>query len=93
MKFAHDFDASLRKEEYPQEWLDSAISYRQLKKCIKKVQKELQELGLDPHILEQLWQNVNNNDRNVTIRASSEEPRSRPYHYYISSKPASYQTP
>lgn len=92
MKFAHDFDASLRKEEYPQEWLDSAISYRQLKKCIKKVQKELQELGLDPHILEQLWQNVNNNDRNVTIRASSKEPRSRPYHYYISSKPASYQT-
>ena len=90
MKFAHDFDASLRKEEYPQEWLDSAISYRQLKKCIKKVQRELQELGLDPHMLEQLWQNVNNSDRNVTIRASPEEPRSRPYHYCISSKPASF---
>ncbi|KAF7504113.1 hypothetical protein GJ744_002682 [Endocarpon pusillum] len=85
MKFAHDFDASLRKEEYPPEWLDSAISYRQLKKCIKKVQKELQELGLDPHILEQLWQNVNNNDRNITTRASPEEPRSRPYHYSVSS--------
>jgi E3 ubiquitin-protein ligase BAH len=78
MKFAHDFDASLKREEYPQEWLDSAISYRQLKKCIKKVQRELHGLGLDPVILEQLWQNINDN---------GSESASRPYTYFISSEP------
>ena len=90
MKFAHEFDASLKKEEYPQEWLDSAISYRQLKKCIRKVQEELQGLGLDPYMLEQLWQNVNTDARLVTVGASAEEPGSRPYYYCVSSKPASY---
>ncbi len=86
MKFAHDFDASLKREEYPQEWLDSAISYRQLKKCIKRVQQELQGLGLDPQILEQLWQHINNNDREVVLSAEADESASRPYHYCISSK-------
>lgn len=79
MKFAHDFDVSLKKGEYPQEWLDSAISYRQLKKCIKKVQRELQGLGLGPEILEQLWQNINTNH---------DENTSRPFVYrVIPSKP------
>jgi E3 ubiquitin-protein ligase BAH len=58
MKFSHTFEAALRKEEYPQEWLDFAISYRQLKKCIKKVQGELQDLGLDPATVQRLWQHV-----------------------------------
>ena len=31
-----------------------AIPYGQLKKCLKKVQKELQELGLDPDTLRAL---------------------------------------
>lgn len=74
MKFAHDFDESLKAEEYPQKWLDSAISYRQLKRCIKKVERELQGLGLDPQILQQLWQNISN------------ESTAKPYCYCISSK-------
>ena len=39
---------------YPTRWLDSAIPYSQLKKCLKKVQRELRELGLDPETLQQL---------------------------------------
>lgn len=58
MKFAHDFIEALKKEEYPQQWVQSALSYRQLKKCIKKVQKELGALGLDPCTLNLLWQSI-----------------------------------
>ena len=55
MKFAREFQTTLEKGEYPQQWLDSAISYRKLKKCIKKVQLELQSLGLDREALEAIW--------------------------------------
>ena len=58
MKFSHTFEAALRKEEYPPEWVSSAVSYRQLKKCIKIVQNELQGLGLGPATLQRLWQHV-----------------------------------
>jgi E3 ubiquitin-protein ligase BAH len=85
MKFAHEFVASLKKEEYPQGWLDSAISYRKLKKCIKKVQRELRGLGLDPQILEQLWQNINNHASVGALGEGSDESASKPYSYRISS--------
>src|SRR5436305_10759289 len=58
MKFSHTFEAALRKDEYPQGWLDSAISYRQLKKCIKRVQDELKSLCLDPETVRRLWQHI-----------------------------------
>ena len=58
MKFAHDFSDALERGEYPPQWLDSAISYRRLKKCIKKVQQELSALGLDADTLNGLWQTV-----------------------------------
>lgn len=57
MKFGHEFAASLQKGEYPQEWVDSAVSYRRLKKCIKKVKKELDSFGLSEEMLNDLWQN------------------------------------
>lgn len=55
MKFAHDYVQTLDDERYPPEWVRSAISYRQLKKCIKKVRNELLALGLRPDILNLLW--------------------------------------
>src|SRR6266516_3284562 len=58
MKFSHTFQSALREDEYPQEWLDFAISYRQLKKCIKRVQDELKSLGLDPATVHRLWQHI-----------------------------------
>lgn len=50
MKFAHSFSQAL-EEDFPADWQAAAIRYRQLKKCIKKVQKELSELGLTAEIL------------------------------------------
>ncbi|KAI9670110.1 MAG: hypothetical protein M1829_004838 [Trizodia sp. TS-e1964] len=54
MKFAHEFQAVLKAENFPVDWVDSAISYGQLKKCIKRVKQELAQLGLQPHILNHL---------------------------------------
>ncbi|KAK5454228.1 hypothetical protein LTS15_006228 [Exophiala xenobiotica] len=58
MKFGQGFEAALSRDEYPPEWIDSAISYKKLKKCIKRVQQELASLGLDKETLDALWQHV-----------------------------------
>ncbi|KAH9904602.1 SPX domain-containing protein [Xylariomycetidae sp. FL2044] len=54
MKFAQEFKKSLQREGFPQRWVDSAIPYGQLKKCLKKVCTELESLGLDKDTLAQL---------------------------------------
>ncbi|KAK7529979.1 RING-14 protein-like protein [Phyllosticta citribraziliensis] len=54
MKFAHAFQERLQNDGYPPEWVTAAISYRQLKKCIKKVERELDRLGLDVETLGQV---------------------------------------
>ncbi|KAI2464495.1 SPX domain-containing protein [Annulohypoxylon bovei var. microspora] len=54
MKFAQEFRKSLQQEGFPQRWVNSAVPYGQLKKCLKKVTNELQELGLDKDTLAQL---------------------------------------
>jgi len=54
MKFAREFRESLEKEGYPAQWVQSAVPYGQLKKCIKKVRRELASLGLDPQTLSEL---------------------------------------
>jgi E3 ubiquitin-protein ligase BAH len=52
MKFARSFDKALKEAgEFPPTWINAAISYRQLKKCIKDVQRELLEIGLDNETL------------------------------------------
>lgn len=56
MKFGQEYAAALAREEFPQHWLDSAIEYKQLKKCIKKVQRELESIGLDAPTIEKLAQ-------------------------------------
>ena len=73
MKFGHDFEASLDKGEFPKEWLDSAISYKQLKKCIKKVQKELGSLGLDSQTLNALWKASNGEEESLSPGNSSSD--------------------
>ncbi|KJZ70400.1 hypothetical protein HIM_10204 [Hirsutella minnesotensis 3608] len=54
MKFAHDFKDTLASQGFPPHWVRQAIPYGQLKKCLKKVQRELQDLGLDPDTLRAL---------------------------------------
>ncbi len=51
MKFAHEFKEALQRDGFPAHWVESAIPYGQLKKCIKKVAKELQGFGLDSQTL------------------------------------------
>ncbi|KAK5057771.1 hypothetical protein LTR84_011772 [Exophiala bonariae] len=70
MKFGQDFQAALARDEYPQQWIDSAISYKKLKKCIKRVQEELQSLGLDKGILDELWQHVDIGPNNGEVSAA-----------------------
>ena len=55
MKFGRLFEAALKGEDYPKHWVETAISYKQLKKCIKNVQKELSDLGFGPEMVERLW--------------------------------------
>ena len=78
MKFAHAFTEQLQGNEYPSEWLDAAIRYRQLKKCIKKVQRELAELGLTADMLKMLAKekNVGNEDAAIASSCIPEEPLS-----------------
>ncbi|THY13720.1 hypothetical protein D6D02_04611 [Aureobasidium pullulans] len=52
MKYGHEYAQLLASEGFPEEWISSAISYRLLKKAIKKVQQELSALGLDASTLQ-----------------------------------------
>ncbi|KJK84138.1 hypothetical protein H634G_00501 [Metarhizium anisopliae BRIP 53293] len=54
MKFARDFKETLANQDFPPHWVTRAIPYGQLKKCLKKVQRELRDLGLDPETLRAL---------------------------------------
>ncbi|KAI1362364.1 RING-14 protein [Xylaria arbuscula] len=54
MKFAQEFRKALQREAFPRRWVDCAIPYGQLKKCLKKVIKELEEIGLDKETLTHL---------------------------------------
>ncbi|CAN8104964.1 unnamed protein product [Discula destructiva] len=54
MKFAHEFKETLEREDFPDHWRAAAIPYSQLKKCLKKVQRELESLGLDRRTLQHL---------------------------------------
>src|ERR1700750_3206358 len=58
MKYARQFQTYLSNDGYPPEWVDSAISYASLKKCIKRVQRELATIGLDVETLQQLLSSV-----------------------------------
>lgn len=58
MKYAREFKEHLLTEGFPPHWIDSAISYSQLKKCINRVQQELASIGLDAQTLQRLLQTV-----------------------------------
>jgi len=56
MKFGHEYQTALANEGFPPEWVESAIEYKHLKKVIKKVHRELERLGLNGRMLENLRQ-------------------------------------
>ncbi|KAI1204169.1 SPX domain-containing protein [Annulohypoxylon truncatum] len=73
MKFAQEFRKSLQQEGFPQRWVSSAVPYGQLKKCLKKVTNELQELGLDKDTLAQLAN-------------TQKDPSTVAFHYHLDGK-------
>nr|POF14234.1 putative ring finger protein c6b12.07c [Quercus suber] len=62
MKFGHEYEQQLTSQGFPEQWLGSAIDYKYLKKCIKRVHRELEEIGLDPQTLDHLtaWDGESN---------------------------------
>ncbi|KAI9712357.1 MAG: hypothetical protein M1820_001570 [Bogoriella megaspora] len=56
MKFGKEYQEALAQGGFPAHWVYSAISYGQLKKCIKKVRAELLDIGLDANTLNHLLQ-------------------------------------
>lgn len=60
MKFGQEYQRFFANEHFSAEWKDSAIDYKHLKKCIKKVRSELQSIGLDAETIGQLseWVDV-----------------------------------
>ncbi|KAJ4300752.1 hypothetical protein N0V90_002840 [Kalmusia sp. IMI 367209] len=79
MKFGQLFKETLRNEGFPPEWIESAISYSQLKKCINRLSSELSELGLDPETLGKLLKHVE--DYNASVGQSDDEDR--PFEYIL----------
>jgi E3 ubiquitin-protein ligase BAH len=78
MKFGQAFKQSLRNEGFPPEWVDSAISYSQLKKCINRLTDELRQVGLDPETLSKLLKHVE--DFNASADQDDED---RPFSYIL----------
>jgi uncharacterized coiled-coil DUF342 family protein len=79
MKFGHVFKETLKNEGFPADWVDSAISYSQLKKCINRLTNELAQLGLDPQTLKKLLKQVE--DYNAGNRDDD-----RPLEYLLSAE-------
>jgi hypothetical protein len=89
MKFGHVFKQCLRNEGFPPEWVDSAISYSQLKKVINRLTDELQQVGLDPQTLSKLLKHVE--DYNAS--AGQEGDMDRPFEYILNGDGAKTTSP
>ncbi|KAK6456828.1 SPX domain-containing protein [Scheffersomyces xylosifermentans] len=59
MKFAKVLEQTLLEEDIPEEWMEAAIQYKALKKCINKVVNELKFLGLEKNTLKLLFEDSN----------------------------------
>lgn len=80
MKFGRVFKECLRNEGFPSEWVESAISYSQLKKCINRLTDELSQVGLDPATLEKLLKHV----EDYNAAAGHDVDQDRPFEYILS---------
>ena len=82
MKFGRVFKQSLRDEGFPPEWVESAISYSQLKKCINRLTSELEQVGLNPATLSRLLKHVE--DYNAAAHhTDDDDDDERPFEYIL----------
>lgn len=56
MKFAKLYQQTVEDEGIPQDWVESGIQYKALKKCINRVVEELKQVGLERETLHALLQ-------------------------------------
>lgn len=61
MKFAKEMEQTLSEEVLPDDWIEAAIQYKALKKCINKVVNELEFLGLEKNTLKLILDDTNKN--------------------------------
>lgn len=54
MKFAKFYQQTVEDEGIPQDWVESGIQYKALKKCINRVVEELKQVGLERETLHAL---------------------------------------
>lgn len=80
MKFAHEYKDYLEQSGFPAEWVSSALSYGQLKKCIKKVKRELASIGLDPATLQELLDSDEKRRASISRREEEGEDSSDEEH-------------
>ncbi len=89
MKFGHVFKQSLKDEGFPPDWVESAISYSQLKKCIKRLTSELHDMGLDPATLSKLLKHV----EDYNAAAGQDEDQERPFEYILNQDDSAEPSP
>lgn len=70
MKFAKVLQQTLVEDNIPESWVEAAIQYKSLKKCISKVVKELEFVGLSNSDLKLLLLNEEQSD---TVELNDEE--------------------
>ncbi|GEQ69715.1 hypothetical protein JCM33374_g3389 [Metschnikowia sp. JCM 33374] len=73
MKFAKVLQQTLVEEELPQEWVEAAIQYKVLKKCIGRIVQELAFLGLSQANLKLLLQDEES-DSTVEVPTTEATP-------------------
>ena len=74
MKFAHQLKEILQQEGFPPHWVESAIPYGQLKKCIKKVEGELKSFGLEAETLRRLLPSCHPSEVQKHLRTDIDTP-------------------
>ncbi|KAI5964282.1 uncharacterized protein KGF55_002224 [Candida pseudojiufengensis] len=83
MKFAKTLEQSLIEQDVPEEWVEAAIKYKALKKCINKIVEELKFLGLEQNKLKLLI-----NDKEVDINDQTANPSNPIIAQYTLHKPS-----
>ncbi|KAF2738341.1 hypothetical protein EJ04DRAFT_486720 [Polyplosphaeria fusca] len=81
MKYGQWFKQRLKNDGFPPDWVDSAISYSQLKKCINKLTAELASVGLDAATLSKLLKHVE--EYNTSTAAQDADDGSRSFEYIL----------
>lgn len=66
MKFGKKFEQTLAEDEIPEDWIEAAIQYKALKKCIGNIVDELQVLGLEQNTLRLLLDKIEVDESETT---------------------------